>query len=61
MNTVFPETLIRKEARAITPHPREAEINQTILRNLNDLWSNAKPPREVAAAIVAETSQLMVK
>jgi len=61
VNTVFPETLIRKEARAITPHPREAEINQAILRNLADLWSGGKPPRDTAAAIVAETSQLMVK
>ncbi len=61
VNTIFPETLIRKEARAITPHPREAEINQTILRNLADLWSGAKPPRDIAAAIMAETSQLMVK
>jgi multiple sugar transport system substrate-binding protein len=61
VNTIFPETLIRKEARAITPHPREAEINQTIQRNLANLWSNAKPPREVAADIVAETSDMMVK
>ena len=61
MNTTFPETLIRKEARAITPHRREAEINQILLRHLGDLWSNAKPPRDVAAAIVAETSSLMVK
>jgi multiple sugar transport system substrate-binding protein len=61
VNTTFPETLIRKEARAITPHPREAEINQIILRHLGDLWSNAKPPRDVAAAIMAETSSLMVK
>jgi ABC-type glycerol-3-phosphate transport system substrate-binding protein len=60
VNTVFPETLTRKEARALTPHPREAEINQDVLRNLSDLWSNAKPPRDVAAAIVAETSALMV-
>jgi len=61
VNTIFPETLSRKEARALTPHPREAEINQAVLRNLNDLWSNAKPPREVAAAVVAETSALMVR
>ena len=61
VNTTFPETLIRKEARAITPHPREAEINPAIQRNHGDLWSGAKPPREIAAAIVAETSQLMVK
>ncbi|HET7771659.1 MAG TPA: sugar ABC transporter substrate-binding protein [Chloroflexota bacterium] len=61
VNTTFPETLIRKEARAITPHPREAEINQTIQRHLGDLWSNAKPPRDVAAAIMAETSAMMVK
>ena len=61
MNTVFPETLTRKEARALTPHPREAEINQAVLRNLSALWSNAKPPREVAAAILAETSSLMVR
>ena len=61
VNTVFPETLIRKEARAITPHPREAEINQALQRNLGDLWSGAKPAREVAAAILAETSTLMVR
>jgi multiple sugar transport system substrate-binding protein len=61
VNTVFPETLIRKEARAITPHPREAELNQALQRNLGDLWSGAKPPREVAGAILAETSTLMVR
>jgi multiple sugar transport system substrate-binding protein len=61
VNTIFPETLSRKEARALTPHPREAEINQAVLRNLNDLWSNAKPPRDVAAAVVAETSSLMAR
>ena len=61
VNTIFPETLTRKEARAITPHPREAELNQAMLRNLGDLWSSAKPPREVAGAIVAETSTLMVR
>jgi multiple sugar transport system substrate-binding protein len=61
VNTVFPQTLTRKEARAITPHPREAEINQAILNNLGALWNGTKPPRDVATAIVAETSQLMVK
>ncbi len=61
VNTVFPETLTRKEARAITPHPREAEINQALQRNLGDLWSGAKPAREVASAILAETSTLMVR
>jgi hypothetical protein len=61
INTVFPETLNRKEARAITPHPREAELNQAIQRNLAALWSGEKPPREIAAAIVTETSQLMVR
>ena len=53
--------LASREARALTPHPREAEINQAILNNLLALWNGAKPPRDVAAAIMAETSQLTVK
>jgi ABC-type glycerol-3-phosphate transport system substrate-binding protein len=61
VNTTFPDTLIRKEARALTPHPREAEINQAILNNLGALWNGSKPPRDVAASIIAETSSLMVK
>lgn len=59
INTVFPEMLKRGEARAATPHAREAEIFQIVNRHLGDLWSNARPPRDVAQAIVAETSSLM--
>lgn len=61
INTVFPDTLTRNEARAITPHPREADINQAILRNLTALWNGAKTPREVASMIMAETSPMMLK
>lgn len=59
INTVFAETLKRGEARAITPHPREAEIFQAVERNLAALWNNAKPAREVAKAIVEETRALL--
>ncbi|MDQ3701794.1 MAG: extracellular solute-binding protein [Chloroflexota bacterium] len=61
INTVFPDTLTRNEARAITPHPREADINQAVLRNLAALWNGARTPRDVAAAIMAETSPMMLK
>lgn len=61
INTIFPDTLTRNEARAITPHPRESDINQAVLRNLATLWNGAKTPRDVAAAIIAETSPMMLK
>ncbi len=61
INTVFPETLTRNEARASTPHPHEAEINQVVTKNLDALWSGGKSPKEVAAGIVAEASSLLVK
>lgn len=61
INTVFPDTLTRNEARAIAPHPREADINQAILRNLPALWNGGKTPRDVAAAIMTETAPMMLK
>jgi ABC-type glycerol-3-phosphate transport system substrate-binding protein len=60
INTVFSDTLKRGEARAITPHPHEAEIFQAVERNLAALWNNTKPAREVAKAIVEESAALMV-
>jgi hypothetical protein len=61
INTVFPDTLTRNEARATTPHPHEAEINQSVTGNLGALWNGTKSPKEVAAAIVAECTPLMNK
>jgi len=61
INTVFTDTLKRNEARARAPHPREADVFRSIVTNMNDLWSNAKPPRDVAQAIVAETSGMMTR
>jgi multiple sugar transport system substrate-binding protein len=61
INTVYPDTLKRGEGRAITPHPREADITSTIDKNLADLWTNSKTPADVARGIVAETSAMMVK
>jgi ABC-type glycerol-3-phosphate transport system substrate-binding protein len=61
INTVFPDTLTRGEARATTPHPHEAEINQSVTNNLGALWNGTKSPKEVAAAIVAECAPLMNK
>ncbi len=60
INTVFPDTLKRGEARTSTPHPHEADIMRVANAKLAELWSNAKSPREVAQAIVAEASQYLV-
>ena len=61
INTVFPDTLKRGEGRAITPHPREADITSTVDRALQTMWSNTRTPLEVGRAIVAETSEMMVR
>lgn len=61
INTVWPETIKRGEARAPWPHPREADINRVVNAQMGALWSGAKTPREIAQAIVAEGSQFLVK
>jgi multiple sugar transport system substrate-binding protein len=61
INTIFPETIKRGEARSLIPHPREADINRAMESNLGALWNGSKSPREVVQAIVAETSQYLVK
>lgn len=61
INTVWPETIRRGEARAVWPHPREADINRLANAQLGALWSGAKTPREIAQAIVSEGSQYLVK
>ena len=61
INTVWPETIKRGEARAATPHPREGDINLVANAQMGALWSGAKTPREIAQAIVAEGSQFLVK
>jgi multiple sugar transport system substrate-binding protein len=61
INTVFADTLKRNEARSVTPHPHEADINTVIENNLGALWSGAKSPREIAQAVAAEASQYLVK
>ena len=49
INTVFPDTLKRGEGRAITPHPREADI--TTARTFDpNIWSNSRSPVEGHAA-----------
>ena len=61
INTVWPETLRRNEARAASPHPRETEILRVANAQMGALWSGAKTPREIAQAIVSEASQYLVK
>jgi ABC-type glycerol-3-phosphate transport system substrate-binding protein len=61
INTIYPDTLKRGEGRAITPHPREADITSAIDANLQHLWNNSKSPADVARSIVAETSGMMVR
>jgi multiple sugar transport system substrate-binding protein len=61
INTVFADTLKRDEARSVTPHPKEADINTVIENNLGALWSGTKSPREIVQAVAAEASQFLVK
>jgi ABC-type glycerol-3-phosphate transport system substrate-binding protein len=61
INTIYPDTLKRGEGRAITPHPREADITSTISRNVQVLYNNEKTPIDAARAIVAETSSMMAQ
>lgn len=61
INTVWPETIKRNEARAASPHPREADINRVANAQMAALWSGAKTPREIAQSIVTEASQYLTK
>jgi multiple sugar transport system substrate-binding protein len=61
INTVWPDTLKRGEARAATPHPREADIMRVATAQMAALWTGAKTPRDIAQAIVTEASQYLVK
>ncbi|MCL6647793.1 MAG: extracellular solute-binding protein [Chloroflexi bacterium] len=51
INTIFPDTLKRGEGRAITPHPREADVTSAIDPNLQALmrWSCPESSLFVAA------------
>ncbi|HEV2125611.1 MAG TPA: sugar ABC transporter substrate-binding protein, partial [Chloroflexota bacterium] len=59
INTIFPDTIKRGEARAVPAHPREADINRVIESNLGALWNGSKSAREVAQNIVTESASLM--
>ena len=61
INTVWPETLRRNEARAAAPHPRESDIMRVANAQIGSLWSGAKTPRDIAQSIVSEASQFLVK
>ena len=61
INTVWPDTIKRNEARATTPHPREDDIMRVANAQMGALWSGAKTPREIAQGIVTEASQYLVK
>ena len=61
IRTVFADTLKRNEARSVTPHPHENDINTVIESNLGALWTGAKSPKEIVQAIATEASQYLVK
>ncbi|HET7771658.1 MAG TPA: sugar ABC transporter substrate-binding protein [Chloroflexota bacterium] len=61
INTVWPETLRRNEARAAAPHPREADIMRVANAQIASIWSGAKTPREIAQSIISEASQFLVR
>jgi len=61
INTVFPETLNRNEARVRALHPREADVFRVVDMHMGTLNTSTKPAREIVQAIVAETSSMMVK
>jgi ABC-type glycerol-3-phosphate transport system substrate-binding protein len=61
INTVFPETLNRNEARVRAAHPREADIFRVVDAHMNTLNGSPRPPREIAQDVIAETSSMMVR
>jgi multiple sugar transport system substrate-binding protein len=61
INTVWPDTIKRNEARSPFAHPREADIMRVANAQMGALWSGAKTPREIAQAVVTEASQYLVK
>jgi multiple sugar transport system substrate-binding protein len=48
VNNVFPEMLLREEARAWPAYPKEAEILQVITTELDHLWDGSKTAAQVA-------------
>ena len=48
VDNVFPEMLLRGEARAWPPYPKEAEILQVINTELDHLWDGTKTAEQVA-------------
>jgi len=59
VNMVFPEMLMRGEARVPPPHPKLAQINQVVTTELDSLWDGSKTPEQVGAAIVAKVTPLL--
>ena len=61
INTVWPDTIKRNEARVPSAHPREDDIMRVANAQIGNLWSGAKTPREIAQTIVTEATQYLVK
>ncbi len=53
VDNVFPEMLLRGEARAWPAYPKEAEILQTINTELDHLWDGSKTAEQMAADATA--------
>ncbi len=59
VNNIFPEMLLREEARAWPAHPREAEILQVINTELEYLRAGAKPAEQVAADMTSQIDAIL--
>ncbi len=59
VNTVFPEMLLRGEAKALPPHPKRAEIEQTTSTALDSLWDGSKPAEQVCQELAEEINKIV--
>ncbi len=59
VNEIFPEMLLRGESKPIPPHPKSAEIDQTITTHLDYLWDGSKPAEQFAADVTAAVDDVL--
>jgi len=59
VNSVFPEMLLRGEARALPAHKDRAQIDQVINTELDYLWDGSRPAEQVCQNIATEVNKIV--
>jgi ABC-type glycerol-3-phosphate transport system substrate-binding protein len=59
VNTIFPDMLLKNEARVWPPYPKEAEMIQAINTELDNLWSGKKTAEQMAKDLTAAIDKVI--